>query len=265
LASKTKNVGKCLSPLETPKDVTMNLSKLNNELETNPFLSIAIPAYGYNGKGVEFLNHSLNIIHSQTFKDFEVVISDHSTDDTIENLCYKWSSKLNIKYFKNEKGRGIISPNLNNALINCKGKWIKILFQDDYLYDDLSLIKIKNYIDSNPDTNWLVTEFWHTNDGIQLYRKLTPSWPTMPIWAGNNSLGCPSVLTIKNDNLILFNEDLNWLMDCEYYQRMYNLYGQPNILTESTMVNREVSDRLSNTISNEVRVSEFNKLKDIYG
>lgn len=53
----------------------------------NPFFSISIPTYGYNGKGSEFLNFSLYKLSSQTFKNFEVVISDHSTDNTIKDIC----------------------------------------------------------------------------------------------------------------------------------------------------------------------------------
>jgi len=104
-----------------------------------PFFSIAIPTYGYDGKGVEFLEHSLNIISEQTFQDFEIIISDHSTDDTIKDIFLKWEKSLNIKYFRNENGIGIISPNINNAMKNCSGKWIKVLFQDDFLYDKFSL------------------------------------------------------------------------------------------------------------------------------
>ena len=51
-----------------------------------PFFSISIPTYGYNGKGVEFLEHNLSILENQIFKDFEVIISDHSTDSTIKDV-----------------------------------------------------------------------------------------------------------------------------------------------------------------------------------
>jgi glycosyltransferase involved in cell wall biosynthesis len=56
----------------------------------NPFFSVAIPTYGYDGKGSDFLNFSLSKLSSQTFKDFEVVISDHSSDDTIKEVFERW-------------------------------------------------------------------------------------------------------------------------------------------------------------------------------
>ena len=265
LALKTNpNVEPIKSPENSPKNTTMNIDKLNSELV--PFFSIAIPAYGYNGKGSEFLNHSFNILFNQVFTDFEIVVSDHSQDDTIKDLCLAWGKNLNIKYFKNEIGRGIISPNLNNALINCSGKWIKILFQDDFLFDCNSLKDIKDFIDlEDTDMKWLASSFWHSIDGKHLHNRLKPTWPEKPIWAGNNSIGCPSVITIKNEDILNFNEDLNWLMDCEYYQRMFLKNGLPKILDKDTMINRVVDDRLTNTISDEQKILEYQKLKSIYG
>ena len=102
--------------------------------QIKPFFSIAIPTYGYNGRGAEFLEHSLEIILNQTYKDYEIILSDHSTDDTIKNVFNRWKSELNIKYYSNDVGRGIISPNINNAMKYCNGEWIKVLFQDDFLF-----------------------------------------------------------------------------------------------------------------------------------
>ena len=251
------------SPIYTPKNISMCTEKMNFELK-RPFFSIAIPAYGYNGKGVDFLNHSFKILTDQTIKDFAVIISDHSQDDTLKDLCDRWSNLLDIKYFKNELGRGFISPNLNNSLKNSNGKWIKILFQDDYLYNNESLQELKNFIDQESESIWIASSFWHTNDGKNLYRRLKPRWPTQPIWEGHNSIGCPSVIAIKNDNIIYFDDDLNWLMDCEYYQRMFSIYGHPKILDLDMVVNRNVEDRLTNTISHEQRAYEYNKLKLLY-
>jgi dTDP-4-dehydrorhamnose reductase len=98
LAKQTKEVSPINSPSHVPKNTSMSLDKLKR-----PFFSITIPTYGYNGKGSEFLEHSLKIISNQTFKDYEVIISDHSVDDTILNVVKSWESVIDIKYLKNEK------------------------------------------------------------------------------------------------------------------------------------------------------------------
>jgi glycosyltransferase involved in cell wall biosynthesis len=62
-----------------------------------PFFSIAIPTYGYNGKGVEYLENNLNVLYNQNFKDFEVIISDHSKDNLIEKWLASDSNCNSIK------------------------------------------------------------------------------------------------------------------------------------------------------------------------
>ncbi len=227
-------------------------------MDTNikPFFSVAIPTYGYNGKGTDFLEFSFEKLKNQSFKDFEIVLSDHSTDETIYGVYLKWKNYFNIKYYKNDVGRGIISPNINNAMKNCEGEWIKILFQDDFLYDNNSLEHQYNFIKSTEKLVWFFSQFYHSNTGYDFYRHHVPHW-TDDNWRGNNWLGCPSGLTIKNTDIIYFDENLNWLMDCDYYKRMYINHGEPNILNEITVVNRTWGERLTDTIPQEVRDKEY--------
>ena len=223
LASETRKVKKIYSPNHVPKNLSMNLTKLDENLN-KPFFSIAIPTYGYNGRGVEFLDFSLEIISRQTFTNFEVVLSDHSDDDTIKEVYNKWSDKMNIKYFRNSNGRGVISPNINNAMKLCSGKWIKILFQDDYLNGDDSLLKHYLFIQNNSDTKWFAAYTRVTYDGETFAWSFKPIWVDN-IWTGNNKLGCPSNFTIINKDLLLFDEELNWLMDVDYYMKMKEKFG----------------------------------------
>ena len=48
-------------------------------------VSVAIPTFEYYGRGVEFLDDMFRSISVQTLKDVEVVISDHSVDNSIED------------------------------------------------------------------------------------------------------------------------------------------------------------------------------------
>lgn len=214
-----------------------------------PFFSIAIPTYEMSGKGVEFLNFSLSKLNKQTFKEFEVVVSDHSVNNDIKDLCYSWGEKLNIRYFKNSYKIGASSPNINHAISNAKGLWIKILFQDDFLFDDYSLDTLKQEIESNSDRQWFVTGCEHTNDGNIMYRPFYPKWAEN-IHLGNNTISSPSVLTIKNNpNKLYFDEDLVWLMDVEYYKRMSENFGQPIYVHKILVVNRTWDNSVSNTLS----------------
>lgn len=258
LAKQTKDVLRTNSPNHVPKNTSMSLEKLKK-----PFFSIAIPTYGYDGRGSEFLNHSLEILSKQTFKDFEVVISDHSIDNTISDLIEKWASVLKIKYLRNENGRGIISPNINNSMCNCNGKWIKVLFQDDFMYDDDSLLNQYHFIIENKNMKWFMTKFFHSNDGKTYYRLYYPVWNDK-IWSGNNTMGCPSGLTLLNEDLLYFDEGLNWLMDCDYYYSLFLKYGEPKILDKITTVNRTWGNRLTDTIPYELKLKEENIVNGKY-
>jgi glycosyltransferase involved in cell wall biosynthesis len=224
----------------------------------NPFFTIAIPTYEMYGKGVEFLEFNLERLYEQTFQNFEVVISDHSENDEIKNLCSKFSSKLNFKYIRNESKRGNSSANLNNAIKNSTGSWIKILFQDDFLFYKSSLEDIHDFILNEKNIEWIASACEHTNDGVKMYKVFFPSWNN-DIYLGKNTISSPSVITFKNkNNNLFFNEDLIWLMDVEFYKRMYDSYGQPFYLNKINVVNRTWKNSVSNTLSNEIKIREHN-------
>jgi hypothetical protein len=134
------------------------------------------------------------------------------------------------------------------------------LFQDDFLFDNDSLQKQHDFIVNNPKTHWFVTRFMHSNDGHTFYNMYFPRWHEM-IWTGDNTMGCPSGITLKNEDLIFFDEDLNWLMDCDYYTKMKNKFGVPSVLEDITVVNRTWGNRLTDTTPQELKNKEFEMLK----
>lgn len=267
LASLTNKVDVALAPSHVPHNTTMDTTKMETLLDEGldkPFFSIAIPTYGYEGKGVKFLDHNFEILSKQTFKNFEVVVSDHSIDDTIKTVCNKWHGIINIRYYRNEHGRGMISPNLNVAMKRSKGKWIKILFQDDFLYDNESLQTQHDILEANEEIKWLITTFYHSNDGVTFHNLYNPKMSDN-IWNGTNTLGNPSNLTVINKDLIYYDEELNWLVDCEYYYRLFLKYGKPTIIGPITVVNRTHGGGLTDTTPQSVKDKELKMLIDKYG
>jgi hypothetical protein len=227
-------------------------------------LSIAIPTYEMRGKGVEYLEHSFQILNNQTFKDFEIVISDHSKNNDIKLICEKWKNILDIKYYHNTKDVGSSSSNINNAIMNSKGEWIKILFQDDFLYNDHSLENTYKTINENLEKKWFVSCSEHSKDGFTFYRPFYPKWSDKMIY-GDNSISSPSVIVIKNeDSKLLFDKNYIWLMDCDYYQRYFNKFGLPTIIPFITVVNRTWDNQLTNTISNDVKQNEHYQILKKY-
>lgn len=227
-------------------------------------LSVCIPTYEMHGLGEKFLKQSFDILTRQTFHDFEVVISDHSKTNVIKDLCEIYKDKLDINYYKNSENVGSSSANINNAIKKARGKLIKVLFQDDFLYSENSLQETVEAFDLAKDA-WLVSACIHTTDGIRFYRPFYPKYHDH-IHLGRNTISSPSVLTIKNETPLLFDENLLQRMDCDYYKRCHDRFGDPRILNTITVVNRAGPHQISQMlITTDVADTEYAYLLKKYG
>lgn len=212
-------------------------------------LSISIPTWESNGKGVEFLDDLFRTIEIQHFKDFEVVISDHSKNDDLIYKIQEYSSKFEIKYFRNENNRGNSPANLNNAIDNCSGEIIKIMFQDDFFYDDEALEKIY-YALSDSDRMWLLNGANHTKDhGNTFFWNLYPEFNDN-LLRGTNTISSPSVVAFKKEVDLRFDESLVYFMDLDYYYGMREEYGEPLYYKDILVSNRIHENSISSSIKN---------------
>ena len=217
-------------------------------------ISIAMPTYESFGRGVEFLEFQFQRFLEQTYKDFEVVISDHSKDDNIENLCKEYDNLINISYLRNELRRGNFTYNTNEAMKRCKGDIIKILYQDDFLWDKDSLQKIHDAFDE--ETKWLVTSCEHTNDGRTFNRHHQPTYND-EIYTGKNTIGNPSVLSVRRcEDMLYFDERMIWTVDVDYYKRLHDKFGPPVILDDITVVIRLWEKQMTHLIPSKIKQRE---------
>ena len=227
-------------------------------------ISVAIPTYESHGRAEEFARFQFEKLLKQTYRNFEVVISDHSKDDVIEKVCKEYKDNLNILYIRNESGRGFSSYNINNAIRYCRGDIIKFLWFDDFLWDDRSIQDTYEAFDSS--TNWLVSACEHTkDDGKTFYRKFYPRYND-EIYLGNNTISSPSVLSIRNtEDKIYFDNRLIWLMDVDYYKRLFEKYGLPKILNKITVVNRDHPHQLSHVMDPKIKEREYYMMLEKHG
>jgi len=233
-------------------------------------ISIAIPTYGYRGKGSEFLQHSLHKISNQTFNNIEVVVSDDSTDDSIYK-CLSLYKNLNIKYYKSvdigltdRPFKTGMTPNINRAMSMCTKELIHILFQDDFIYDQHSVQSVYTTF-KNSDCKWVASGFIQTPDGTTITRTAIPQYHPK-IYLGENSMSSPSIITIINDDIELFDEKLLMLMDCEYYKRLELKYGYPAINQHLAVAIRQHPDQISNNEGTEpgLIAKEIDYVRKIY-
>ncbi len=213
------------------------------------FLSVCIPTYEMKGLGGDFLKQSFDVLTRQTFKDFEVVVSDHSQNDVIKDLCETYRNKLDIVYHRNTEHLGSSSANLNNTIRKAHGKLIKFLMQDDFLYKEDALEEIVKNFDMEKD-HWLITACEHTTDGVHFFRPFYPIYHDN-IHLGRNTISSPSVLAIKNENPLFFDENLLQRTDGDYYKRCHDRFGDPKVLNSINVVNRAGPHQVSNTMITE--------------
>lgn len=219
--------------------------------------SIVIPTWEQHGKGVYFLTQLLNSIKNQKFNDYEIVISDHSINNEIENICKNFDF-LNITYIKNEKNRGNSPSNLNVGLSKSKGEIIKVMFQDDFFIDPNSLSLISDHFEKN-DCKWLVNGCCHTTDSVNFFKYMIPKWNDK-ISEGVNTISSPSVLSFINKDILYFDENLTMLMDCDYYYSLYKKYGLPSILENYLVANTSHEYQISKMYDKDIQ-EEINIVK----
>ena len=224
-------------------------------------ISIAVPTYECNGKGWLFISELLNSIHKQTYKNYEVVIADQSTDDNIRDIIKAYSTHINIKYLNTCHIPRRIANNFNQAINNCSGDIIKPMCSDDFFIDDYALEKIAiNFKNNNFD--WLISGCVHSKSIHNLYDRMIPHYHDK-IHLGANTISSPSVLAMRKK--LNFDENLALLIDCEIYKRLYTLHGMPSIITDPLISNRMHDNQMQKTYDYDLKKSEQDYCIGLYG
>jgi len=224
-------------------------------MESN-LISICIPAYDMNRAGSKCLKQLLQSIKAQQYTNYEVVVSDHSTNNAIKDVCNSFNDN-NIKHLFNTKDIGSSSGNLNNAIDNASSDYIKIMFQDDFFVtkDALDIINKK----FNEPAKWGASACIHySSDSSSFYRPRYPRWQ-LNIKRGENTIGCPSV-SFFNRCELRFDTNLLWYMDTDFYYRLFQKYGEPNIENKILIGVREDNTRVSNTLITDELINRENQI-----
>lgn len=191
-------------------------------MDTIPFISICIPAY----KRIDFLERLLNSIAEQTFIDFEVIIMDDSRDLSVEDLVKVYAGKFSITYKKNKEVLGT-PENWNEAIRYATGKWIKLMHDDDWFAHPGSLQVYYECIEKNPESFFFFSAYKNiyfeknTDEEIYLnsiWRKRLLKNPA--ILFSRNVIGPPSVMIHKSERNVLYDRQLKWLVDIDFYIRV---------------------------------------------
>ena len=222
---------------------------------TKPAISVCIPAYDMGGKGAEYLAASFDRLVSQSFTDFEVVVSDQSDTDGVAKVCAQFGDQMTILRVDHREGSRQASANVNNAMRHASGAIHKVLFQDDFLATQDALQQINDGF-AESGAQWLLCGSGVSRDGQSVERPMVPRL-TPQIRFGRNTVSSPSVLALRADTGLFFDEELIWLMDVEFYDRCHQDLDAPHILPETLVANRLHEGQVSAGVTKSLRRNEL--------
>jgi len=115
-------------------------------MSKTPLVSVGVPVYN----GERFLGQTLDSILAQTFKDFELLISDNASSDRTEDICRKYAKKdTRIRYVRNATNVGS-AKNYDNLLWLSSGRYFRWAPADD-LFAPTSLERCVAVLEANDD------------------------------------------------------------------------------------------------------------------
>ena len=225
----------------------------------NPKVSICIPTYQQTDK----LLILFRSIEQQSFRDFEVIVTDDSIDNNVEELC-RSDFNFSIQYHRNFPSKG--SPeNWNAAISLAKGEWIKLIHHDDYFYNSDSLYAFVKESEKFPNTDYFFcrTSIFDTHSGKQypynVDQKILNRISEFSAYLfPKNLIGSPSTTFFKRGIIETYDKSLIWLVDVEYYCRV--LKSQTVRCIDSLLITTMLSEnQLTNNLkfNRPVRIYEF--------
>jgi glycosyltransferase involved in cell wall biosynthesis len=100
----------------------------------NPRPSVSIGLFLYNGE--RFLEAAIESFLNQTFKDFELIISDNCSTDRSDEICRRYAAQdSRIRYYRNERNMGA-GWNIRRVYELATGKYFKQAAHDDMIQPD---------------------------------------------------------------------------------------------------------------------------------
>ena len=186
-------------------------------------ISICIPAY----KRVDFLQRLLQSIAIQSFRDFEVVVTDDSPDNSVSALCDQYKGHFLLRYFRNNPVLGT-PENWNEGIRQAQGKWIKLIHDDDWLATEHSLQQFADAIQANPNAAFFFCAYrnnWFESGRLEdkhisafRYKQLLKQ---PAVLFSSNVVGPPSVILHPNDKQFFYDNKVKWVVDIDFYIRYF--------------------------------------------
>ena len=246
-------------------------------------LSILIPAYNFK-KGLKKILSDFAKCNNSDLELVEILIGDDSENRILDlDEINKYNQIFpNFKYIKNEEK--LLIGNWNNLINRCQGEYYWLFHHDEELSCTNQSIKIiieylkKNYLIlilplfKKTTFRFLNYEFKkivkHTGTKKLIQYFICQSRLFIYI----NIIGPPTALIISKKINSLYSLNLKWLVDVEYYYRIFNKINLDKIIliqdSEASILSNQnyrasitKTKKLDKRLFNELKIFEEDKLK----
>jgi len=187
-----------------------------------PLISICIPAY----KRTVDLGKLLDSIGQQTFRNFEVIITDDSPDDDVKIYLEGYRASFTLRYFKNPLALGT-PENWNEGIRMATGSWMKLMHDDDYFSNNESLAGFVAAIAQHPQAQLFYSAFAFVDSERQTSEVMKCNWfdrffiNLSPYHLlRRNYFGNPSCTLVKKDVPFFYDKRFKYIVDFAYYIKL---------------------------------------------
>lgn len=185
-----------------------------------PFISVCIAAYNR----THFLERLLISISIQTFTDFEVIVTDDSPANEVQDLCRLYEHKFPLTYQKNHPSLGT-PANWNESIKLAKGEWIKLMHDDDWFAREDSLEQFVRGTVNNKKFIFSAYSNVFENKNNRQQKFFPFSWRQRiinnpVILLHTNVIGPPSVTLIHRSISERYDTNMKWRVDIDFYIRL---------------------------------------------
>ncbi|MBR4730481.1 MAG: glycosyltransferase family 2 protein [Prevotella sp.] len=179
--------------------------------------TIVIPAYNQ----LSLLRRALESVLRQEGTDYDIIISDDSSDDKIERYVQQLGNR-DIHYVRHQQGKRA-AYNWNDGLQMATGQYLILMHHDEEMAGSDYLKCVQQQMEQGADitiSTVCVNGQKKRQHGNRWLKEYVCNHPALLFLL--NVIGPCACLTFRRELLQTFNTDLIWLVDVEWYYRMLN-------------------------------------------
>lgn len=231
-----------------------------------PVISILIPAYE-SGIGVKIILDKVFLAIGKGLS-IECIVSDDSRSDIVKDVVVHHAiSKLcSFRYFRNGRSSGAVN-NWNMLLSKSRGSFVWFLHHDEFPYDDDAFQLILTKVGNGANVDFLILDCFVKTKFFPVFRAHVPKVFKKiylnfgPHWLfARNVIGSPSNVVVRKEICNIFDNNLNWLVDVEWYYGIISKSGVVVGYHSSKIISVNNSNSITQGISdvvNELKKKEI--------